>query len=146
MLRSKVRGAVIYLTHQEKGGILLLPDGIDGMTGETIIDVLKAKHPDARILAILSLHKYSTTSEYVDLDIAIQGIARRLSGTVGLGGTDPHALKNWLLQFGTANQNLHQATTLFTECMSITFPPWATYRAPLMAGCLVALDKCPPGV
>jgi hypothetical protein len=124
---------------------MMLIDDINEKTNETVVDVLKSNHPEARIPDSSSLPSYTTTPDYVDLDIledAIEGIGRHLSGTVGLGGTDSHALKHWLLQFGTASQNLRQAMALFTEWMSNTLPLWAAYQA-LMAGHLVELDKCP---
>jgi hypothetical protein len=47
----------------------MLPNGIDNKTSESIIDILKSKHPDARIPTVSSLPRYTTTSDYVDLDI-----------------------------------------------------------------------------
>jgi hypothetical protein len=60
----------------------------------------------------------------------------------GLGGTDAHALQQWLLRFRKASCTLQQAFAKLVEWLANTFPPWAAYRA-LMAGRLVALDKCP---
>jgi hypothetical protein len=45
-------------------------------------------------------------------------------------------------RFGKASCTLLQASAKLVEWLANTFPPWAAYRA-LMAGCLVALDKCP---
>ena len=69
-------------------------------------------------------------------------VARRLSGSAGLGGTDSHALKHWLLRFGVASTKLRVALAEFTDWLSNGFPPWAGYRG-LMSGRLCALDKCP---
>jgi hypothetical protein len=99
MLRGEVRSAVRYLTDREKGGVML-PKDIDEKTGDTVIEVLRSKHPDAKTPSLTSLSSYTTTPDYVGLDIsedAVKGIARRLSGTAGLGGTDSHALKHWSL-------------------------------------------------
>jgi hypothetical protein len=89
-----------YITNQEEKGDIMLPDNINKKTGDSVIDVLKSKHPDARIPTISSLPGYTTIPDYVDLDIsedAVKAIARCLCGTAGLGGTDSHALKHWLL-------------------------------------------------
>jgi hypothetical protein len=144
MLRGDVRGAVRYLTEREKGGILL-PDDIDEKSGNTISEVLESKHPDARTPDANSLPKYSNTPDFVDVDIteeSVEKVARRLSGSAGLGGTDSHALQHWLLRFGAASRKLRIALAEFTDWLSNSFPPWAAYRA-IIAGRLCAVDKCP---
>jgi hypothetical protein len=96
-----------------------------------------------RLPSIDALTDYPSLPDFVDLDITedtIEVTARRLSRGAGLGGTDTHALQQWLLQYGQASQLLQQAN--FVNWLSNSFPPWAAHRG-LMAGCLVALDKCP---
>ncbi len=81
----------------------------------------------------------------MDVDIteeASEKVARELAGSAGLGGTDSHAIQHWLLRFGTASQKLCTVLVEFTNWMSNCFPPWPAFQA-LMAGRLVALDKCP---
>jgi hypothetical protein len=144
VLRGNIRGAVRYLTEREKGGILY-PDDIDEKTGKTVQSVLESKHPDARTPGVDALTDYPFLPDFVDLDItedSIEVTARRLSGGAGLGGTDAHALQQWLLRFGRSSRLLRQATADLVDWMANSFPPWAAYRA-LMAGRLVALDKCP---
>jgi hypothetical protein len=68
MLQGDVKGAVKFLTETEKGGVLM-PNDIDKKTGDTVEEVLKSKHPDARIPDISQLPKYDETPEFVDVDI-----------------------------------------------------------------------------
>jgi hypothetical protein len=68
MLRGDVRGAVIYLTSREKGGILQ-PTDIDEKSGDPVKTVLKSKHPDARIPKPESLPHYAHTPDFVEVDI-----------------------------------------------------------------------------
>ena len=51
-------------------------------------------------------------------------------------------LRNWLLQFGCASENLRVVVASLANWMTNSSPPWAAYRA-LMACRLVALDKRP---
>jgi hypothetical protein len=81
----------------------------------------------------------------VDLDItedSIEVTAHRLSRGTALGGTDTHALQQWLLHFKKSSQDLRQTTADIVDWLANSFLPWAAYRA-FMAGRLVALDKCP---
>ena len=110
MLRGDVRGAVRFITDREKGGILQ-PNDIDEKTGDSVETVLRSKHPDARIPKPESLPQYANTPDFVEVDItegAVEKVARRLSGSAGLGGTDSHALKHWLLRFGVTSQKFAQ--------------------------------------
>jgi hypothetical protein len=144
VLRGNLRGAVRYITEREKGGILY-PDDIDEKSGDTIQSVLESKHPDARTPGVDALTGYPFLPDLVDLDITedtIEVAARCLSGGAGLGGTDAHVLQQWLLRFGKSSRLLRQATADLVDWLASSFPPWAAYRA-LMAGRLVALDKCP---
>ena len=113
---------------------------MDSKPNEPVIDVLRSKHPDAKVPDISVLEEYETVPDFVDLDITeetVEQTARRLSGSAGPGGTDSAAVQHWLLRFGGA-----KAVVEFTDWMANTSPPWAMYGA-LQAGHLVALDKCP---
>eukprot|EP00957_Ditylum_brightwellii_P142172 10831839-Ditylum_brightwellii.AAC.1 len=58
------------------------------------------------------------------------------------GGVDTIELRNWLLQFGTSSEALRVEMAEWACWLANESPPWAAYCA-LMAGRLVALDKCP---
>ena len=47
VLRGKLRTAVRWITEREKGGVLK-PEGHCTKTGDRVLEVLHAKHPDAR--------------------------------------------------------------------------------------------------
>jgi hypothetical protein len=118
---------------------------IDEKSDDLVKSVLISKHPDARIPKPESLPHYAHTPDFVEVDIpadAVKKVAPQLSSSAGLGGTDSHALKHWLLRFGVASLKLREALADFTDWLSNGFPPWAIYRA-LMSGRLCALDKCP---
>ena len=51
-------------------------------------------------------------------------------------------LRNWLLRFGCASEELRVVVASLADWMAISSPPWAAYRT-LMACHLVALDKRP---
>lgn len=144
MLRGDVRGAVKYLMATEEGGVLM-PDAIDEKTGDSVEQVLRSKHPDARIPDASSLQHYDTTPDFVDLDITptvVESVARELRGAAGVSGSDAHAVSHWLLGFGQASAGLRAALADFSAWLANDSPPWAAYRA-LMAGRLIAIDKCP---
>jgi hypothetical protein len=72
MLRGEVRSAVRYLTGRQKGDVML-PEDIDEKTGDTVIEVLRSKHLEARTPSPNSLPSHHP------LEDAIKGIARHLS-------------------------------------------------------------------
>jgi hypothetical protein len=87
-------------------------------------------HPDARIPKPESLPHYAHTPDFVEVDItadAVEKVSQRLSDSAGLGGTDSHALKHWLLRFGVASLKLREALADFMDWLSNGFPPWAGY-------------------
>ena len=51
-------------------------------------------------------------------------------------------LRNWLLRFGNASEELRVIISRLTDFMDNSSPPWATYCT-LMTCRLVALDKRP---
>ena len=124
---------------------MLLPNETDEKTGKLVSDVLKDKHPNARVPEVSSLPTYPTTPELRNIDITanhIETVAQRLSGSGGPSGTSSSTLQSWLLKFGSASAELRNATAELVDWLANHQPPWAAYRA-LMAGRLVALDKCP---
>jgi hypothetical protein len=68
ILQGKLRAAVRWLTEREKGGVLL-PGDTDEKTGETIFDVLKSKHPAARVPEASEMEDYDILPDFVDVDI-----------------------------------------------------------------------------
>ena len=69
-------------------------------------------------------------------------VASKLSGAAGELGAEAMELRNWLLCFGCASEELRVIVASLADWMANSPPPWAAYRA-LMACRLVALDKRP---
>ena len=69
-------------------------------------------------------------------------VALNLSGAAGALGAEAMELRNWLLRFGCASEEIRVVVAILSDWMANSSPPWTAYRA-LMACCLVALDKRP---
>ena len=69
MLRGDILGAIKYLTETEKGGVLM-PDDIDEKTGDSVEDILKLKHPNARVPI------FDELPEFVDIDITADTVEK----------------------------------------------------------------------
>lgn len=121
ILRGKVRDAVNWLvTNKDKGGVLHPNDEID-MTGKTVIDVLKEKHPvpsvpDHSLFTLLNemnempcLLQVDITSEHVEK------VARKLHGGGGpFGATSDHWM-DYLLHYGQASFRLGESVAELTS-------------------------------
>ena len=62
-------------------------------------------------------------------DDMVATVSRRLSGGVGIGGTDLISLQHWLLRFGAASGELRFIVAEVGEWLSNGRPHWAAYRA-----------------
>ena len=69
-------------------------------------------------------------------------VASKLSGAAGALGEEATKLRNWLLCFGCALEELKIVIARLADWMANSSPPLSAYRA-LMACHLVALDKRP---
>ena len=72
----------------------------------------------------------------------VMWVVSKLFGTIGALGAEAIELRNWLLCFGCAPEDLRVFVARLADCMAKSSPPWAVYCA-LMACRLVALDKRP---
>ena len=70
------------------------------------------------------------------------GLASKLSGAAGALGEEAMELRNCLLSFGCASDELRVVVARLADWMANSSPPWSAYRA-LMACCHVALDRRP---
>ena len=99
VLRGKLRTAVRWITERQKGGVLQL-EGHCTKTGDRVLEVLHAKHPDARLPSAACLDAYlGPPPEMVPVDITynvVLAVAGRLSGRAGPGGTDSISIQHWL--------------------------------------------------
>ena len=67
-------------------------------------------------------------------------MASKISGAAGALGADAMELRNWLLRFGCASEDLRVVVVSLTDWMANSSLPWAAYCT-LMACRLVALNK-----
>ena len=115
-------------------------------TGDRVLEVLRAKHPEARTPTGACLESYTGRSpELTPVDITydtVTAVAGWLLGGAGPGETDSVSLQHWLLRFGAVSAELRQIFSDFVEWLGNGRPPWAAYQA-LMSGRLIALDKQP---
>eukprot|EP00978_Attheya_sp_CCMP212_P023363 scaffold71500_cov33-Attheya_sp.AAC.2 len=129
VLQGKLHQAVCWIPQRHKGGILY-PDEINVKTGMPVIDVLKSKHPEARVPDIGNLLHYDETPEFVDVDITadtVESITQKLSGSAGPGGVDSVRLSHLLLRFRKTSATLREVAADFTRWMTNEMPPWASY-------------------
>ena len=145
VLCGKLRLAVQWITEQDTG-VVLQPGDRCEKTGDRVLEVLRAKHPEARTLTAASLTSYTgCPPDLTPVDITddtVTAVAGRLSGGAGPRGTDSVSLQHWILQFGATSAELRLIVREFVEWLGNWRPPWDAYRA-LMSGRLIALDKQP---
>ena len=149
VLSGKLRQAVRRATDREGGGCLLPGDKCT-KTGRPVADVLREKHPDMRVPpvenpACAAFEEYEDVPKTVPLDFTeddVMWVASKLSGAAGALGAEAIKLRNWLLCFGCAYEELRVIVASLDDWMAYYYPPLAAYCA-LMACRLVALDKRP---
>ena len=149
VLLGKIRQAVRQATDREGGGCLLLGEKCT-KTGRPVADVLREKHPDMCVTpaenpTCAAFKVYEEVPETVPLDFTedeVTWVASKLSGAAGALGVEAIELRNWLLCFRCASEELRIIVTSLADWMANSSPPWSAYRA-LMACRLVALDKRP---
>ena len=95
--------------------------------------------------ACAAFEEYEDVPETVPLDFTeddVTCVASKLSGAEGVLEAEAMQLKNWLLRFRCASEELRVVVASLDDWMTNSSPPWAAYRA-LMSCCLFALDKRP---
>ena len=149
MLLGKLWQAVRWATDREGGGCLLPGDKCT-KTGRLVADVLREKHPDMRVPpvenpAFTVFKEYGDVPGTVPLDFTeddVMWVLSKLSGAEGALGAEAIELRNWIIHFGCASEELRVVITSLADWIANSYPPWAPYST-LMACCLVALDKRP---
>ena len=89
------------------------------------------------------LEAYNETPIFIPVDIiddVVKSVARKLSGSLGPGGTDLEALQGWILKSGEGSKRLCTSVENFVNWLSNGSPSWAAYRV-FMSGRLLALVK-----
>ena len=95
------------------GGCLLQDDKCTN-TGRPVAEVLREKDPDTRVPPMenptcTDFEEYVEVLETVPLDFTeddVTWVASKLSGAAGALGAEAIELRNWLLRFGCASEEL----------------------------------------
>ena len=91
VLWGKLRTAVIWIMDRETGGVLQAGERCT-KTGDRVMEVLRAKHPESRTPTAASLYSYpERPPELVPVEITddtVTAVAERLLCGAGPGGTD----------------------------------------------------------
>ena len=118
VLRRKLWTAVRWITEQETGGVLQLGDQCK-KTGDRVMEVLCAKHPEARTPTAASLELYpDRPPELTPVDITnemVTAVAGLFSGGAGPGGTDSVSLQHCLWRFVASSGKIWQIVGDFVE-------------------------------
>ena len=88
-------------------------------TGDQVLEVLRAYHPEAQTPTAASLTSYTGCPPELTpvgiTDNTVMAVVGRLSGGAGPGGTDSVSLQHWLLRFGAASAELRLIVGDFVE-------------------------------
>ena len=76
------------------------------------------------------------------LEDVVKLVARKFSGSSGLGSTDSKYLQGWILKIGCHRKINCISVEYFVDCLANKNPPWAAYRSFISIG-LIVLDKLP---
>ena len=125
VLRGKLRSAVRWITDRETGGVLQPGDRCE-KTGDWVLEVLRAKHPEVRTPTAASLTTYTgCPTELIPVDITddtVTAVAERLSGGAGPGRTNSVPLQHWILRLGAASAELRWIVRDFVEWLGTGGP------------------------
>ena len=99
------------MVERERGGVYQTRDTCSER-GETVLDILYPKYPEARPSSDVSLKRYmgvptSIVSLYIMKDVMTE-VSRRISRGDGMEVTDVVILYHWLLQYGGVSYELHR--------------------------------------
>ena len=146
-MSGNLRQAVHRATDREEVGCLL-PDDQCTKTGRPVAEVLRENHPDMQVPptenpTCAAFEEYEDVPETVPLDFTdddVTWVASKIYGAAGALGAEAMELRNWLLRFICASEELRVVVVRLADWIANSSPPWAAYCA-LMACRLVALDK-----
>ena len=86
-------------------------------------------------LVCAAFEEYGHVPKTVPFDFMeddVTWVASKLSGAAGALGAEAMELRNWLLCFGSASEELRVFVASLADWMANSSPPWAAYRT-LMA-------------
>ena len=110
---------------------MLLPDDQRKKTGWPVAEVLREKHPDMRVPPVenptcAAFEEYEDIPETVPFDFTeddVMWVASKLSGAAGVLGAEATELRNWLLRFGCASEELRVVVARLADWMANSSPP-----------------------
>ncbi|KAF6213743.1 hypothetical protein GE061_011465 [Apolygus lucorum] len=141
--RGKLRDATRLATNRS-GGAILNPDS-QLEDGNTVVEVLKSKHPPQFLPSPDTFLPANDLPLLVDVNITanhVERAAHRLKGSAGPSGTDAEQWRNLLLRYGSHRTRLREAVAALTRRLANRIVEWDQIRA-LLARRGVALDKRP---
>ena len=145
VLRGQMRSAVRWLTERCSSGGVLLPSAVVDGEGKTVLDVLKAKHPEPGLVQEEAFLDCDVLPVQIDVDITAEHvgkIAKRIQGGRGPGGTTAIQWQDFLLRFGHSSESLRNSIAELTRRLANNIVEWNDCRA-IWACRLIGLDKCP---
>ena len=130
VLSGKLRKAVCQATNREGGGCLLLDDQCT-KTRRPVAEVLREKHLDMRVSPVekptcAAFKEYEEVPETVPLNFTEDDVtwaASKLYGTAGSMGAEAMELRNWLLRFRCASEELRVVVARLADWMANPPPP-----------------------
>ena len=146
MLLGNVKGALRCLAQTTRGGVL--PLAAQCGNGQTTLEALKAKHPDAAPTPddnVLLHGPIDITDPVIFEGIDarfVRGVALNLSGAAGVSGVDSAAWRRMCCSFGGSSTALCAAVASTARRLATEFVDPITIE-PLTAGRLIPLDKNP---
>jgi hypothetical protein len=105
VLGGKVRAAVQMETNRGSGRPYR-PHNLDSKSGHPVINLLKDRHPDCRLLSNEDFNAYPDAANQHDTmpvycyEECVAKAAAPFSGSAGPCGVEDKMLKHWLLRYG----------------------------------------------
>ena len=141
---GKLKSAMRMVTDRNSGK-LYRPDDSDSKTGAPVIDVLRGKHPEARVPSAENFNQYEHEPDSVGILIYEEDVAReagKIDGAPGPDGLDALTLRFWLCNWTTRSEKLHEEMAEWASLLSNGSPDYAMYRA-VNSARMLAKDKQP---
>lgn len=140
-----MQSAVCFITNRVDGGGVLPLDAATGVSGHSVMDILREKHPEPRVTDESVFMKCDVLPPLLDLDITVdyvESVAHQIQGSAGPGGSTALQWHGYLLRYGLSSAHLWDAVAKLAHHLANGIVEWESYHA-LMASCLISLDKCP---
>ena len=151
MFQSKTNAALQILSQRGNGSVLHVNDPInhDNPDSQTVLDILKSKHPSAQPATPEAVLPNSCETpqlhpvKFDQIDAkSICSAALRTQGAAGPSGLDAHCWRRLCTSFKSASNDLCHFLALLARRLCISFVDPKGLSS-LLACRLIAPDKCP---